>query len=395
MGREPDMRSFLLQPARWRAAAARIGLPPGFRRRLEDSARELLARPDRLADLERCAAEMFGDGEWPQENWRDTPRDGSAGECCFLVWPLLRRLPALLSFYKERGIPDQVLNDTLADLPRWIAAYRERHGRDGFAEAGWLRRHFRGTVFALGRLQFERTAHPHPLAVLRNRNDGRIELVAAADGILVTADGLFADSEGAAGKETLVLRYREENGEVREAHPVLPGGRIARHAGHFAPGAWERMLAPGDPVLAVHIPAGEPLAFEACRDSFRQAAQFFPRHFGDEPPPRAATCCSWLLYPGLAEMLPPEANIVRFQRQFRLFPLPGATADQTYERVFPAGGRATTEQDCRTTLQKRLLAHIRAGGTPLITGGLVPPPFDAWGRNDPPTAPASGRPPAT
>lgn len=67
----------------------------------------------------------------------------------------------------------------------------------------------------------------------------------------------------------------------------------------------------GTPVIQVHIPQGDPLIKEDCEESFRQAYTWF----GQEIP---YLCHSWLLYPGLTELLKPDSNIIRFQELFSL-----------------------------------------------------------------------------
>lgn len=375
----PDaLARYLRQPARWRTDAARCGLAAATCADLERAVAETLASPERSAALARCAEALFGPGEWHPEEWRGLPRDDTPGERLFFLLPLLWRLDALQDIYAQRGIPDDILRDTLADLPRWIAAFAASHGgAQGLSEIGWLRNHFRGEIFALGRLQFQFSSQRAPVAALRHRADGRTVLVATAGSL--TTRGLFAGSEGTDSDPARPLTCRAEEGEIRSAHPVLPDGRIAAAPLSFAAGAWQRLLAPGDPVLALHIPAGAPLDFQACRESFRRAADFFPRYFPDRPAARAVVCHSWLFYPGLADILPRDANIVRFQRQFLLFPLVAASADQAYERVFAPQGRAVREEHLRSSLQRRLFAHIQAGGVPRMGGGLRLPPFEEWG----------------
>ncbi len=67
----------------------------------------------------------------------------------------------------------------------------------------------------------------------------------------------------------------------------------------------------GEPVLDVHIPAGEPLARTACLASFSQAAAFFADQSW-----RGFYCASWLLAPRLPEVLPAVSNIRDFQQLF-------------------------------------------------------------------------------
>lgn len=125
-------------------------------------------------------------------------------------------------------------------------------------------------------------------------------------------------------------------------------------------------------LLNVHIPSGEPLTSESCDDSFRQALDFFGRHFVDEPV-SAFVCHSWLLDPQLAEYLPADSNIVRFQRRFEMKPLKQSTADRNsdtdiLEYVF---GKVIDRSDITgdvldslpddTTMRRAFIGHLRSG----------------------------------
>ena len=56
------------------------------------------------------------------------------------------------------------------------------------------------------------------------------------------------------------------------------------------------------------------------------------------------TCWSWLLDPSLAKILPPESNIVQFQQDFHLLPVPANEA-QCYDLVFGQGQRLPDQRD--------------------------------------------------
>lgn len=109
----------------------------------------------------------------------------------------------------------------------------------------------------------------------------------------------------------------------------------------------------GTQVLAVHVPAGPPLAPEAVRQSLCQAPAFFRTYFGAEY--RYYRCQSWLLSPVLQKMLPESSGILQFQRWFQVSKtLP---SQQAVERVFGDPGR------CReSTLQRAMAQHLKAGG---------------------------------
>lgn len=115
-------------------------------------------------------------------------------------------------------------------------------------------------------------------------------------------------------------------------------------------------LHPGDPVLEVHIPAGGPLLPAECLDAFAQAEAFtWPG------PWLGFTCVSWLLGPRLPEVLPPDSNVLAFQRLFR--PLPCTMDDrQTCERVLGMWPPDPETAPTATALQRAVLAWYRAGG---------------------------------
>jgi hypothetical protein len=227
----------------------------------------LAARPSEaeLEQVERCAAALEADMGGYRELDVPVP-DGFAG-----VWPFLLAHPAVRAYHRERGIPDDVSRDSLRALGLAFAESRRDLGRPGFSLGWWLTLHFRGALYRLGRLQF-------------NRSD----------------DG--------------------------------PG---------------------------IHVPAEGPLDPAAVDESLARAREFFPRHFPDD---RNAPmwCRSWLLDPQLAEYLGEDANVVRFGRRFRL-------TNELYDgddivkfvlgRV--EGPPGTWPQ--RTTLERAIVAHLRAG----------------------------------
>ncbi|MFC8144842.1 acyltransferase domain-containing protein [Streptomyces paradoxus] len=74
----------------------------------------------------------------------------------FAVYVFVAALPHTRSYHRERGVTADVSRRTLADLGRNMAFHRRRHGRGGVEVPQWLTHHFRGELYQLGRLQFER-----------------------------------------------------------------------------------------------------------------------------------------------------------------------------------------------------------------------------------------------
>lgn len=130
----------------------------------------------------------------------------------------------------------------------------------------------------------------------------------------------------------------------------------------FQPIAFENDLRVGDLavekhqlVLNVHIPEGEPLTPLEAERSFALARAFF------RGIPPVYTCRSWLLYPGLDQVLKPESNILRFQRLFYIYEVDEASR-QAEQRIFNRVTADPTEYEEDTSLRRSAKAYLQAGG---------------------------------
>jgi hypothetical protein len=139
------------------------------------------------------------------------------------------------------------------------------------------------------------------------------------------------------------------------------------------PRAGEEGLRPGDPALGMHIPEAGPLTPEECDASVRAARAFYAAHF-PEHRFRVITCTSWLLDDQLAEYLPATSNIMRFQRMFTLVPGAWDTNDDIVQFVFHRPASALDEVRPRTTLERAIVAHIRARRIWRLRTGWLPLP---------------------
>lgn len=74
------------------------------------------------------------------------------------MWYLLHalsRCDALKAQYEAKGIGQDILLDTLADIVTWAKNQELVHGTIGLAESAWLEGHLQMQLFCLGRLQFK------------------------------------------------------------------------------------------------------------------------------------------------------------------------------------------------------------------------------------------------
>jgi hypothetical protein len=74
----------------------------------------------------------------------------------FFVYVYLAALADVRRFHVQRRIPDDISWATLGDLGRNLKRDRALLGDGGLRTSGWLTLHFRGALYHLGRLQFNR-----------------------------------------------------------------------------------------------------------------------------------------------------------------------------------------------------------------------------------------------
>lgn len=108
--------------------------------------------------LERCADALLRNLGEPGGQPRTPVLPEELGELgtCFYVFVFLAALPHVRAYHRRRGIPDDVARRTLADLGRHMAVHRRSHGGRGVPVPDWNALHFRGELYQLGRLQFQR-----------------------------------------------------------------------------------------------------------------------------------------------------------------------------------------------------------------------------------------------
>jgi hypothetical protein len=128
------------------------------------------------------------------------------------------------------------------------------------------------------------------------------------------------------------------------------------------PKLFNHPLALGDLSLEVYIPRDGKLCESACLASFALAKTFFPK-LGYAF--KAFHCCSWLFDPALAQLLPMDSNIVKFQKMFTIFKYEvnniglysvWGNADESKIRNDP------TEFPTDTLLRRKLIEYNVSGG---------------------------------
>jgi hypothetical protein len=303
----------------------------------------------------------------------------------FYLLVALSGIPKAMTFHQARRIPEKIMRDTYTDTAIWARDYRDLHGVWGINThiLPWLCHHLSGDLFRLMRLQFMQRPFRQSLRAFRNYQTHEV-MVLSEPGIRYRGDGQIGGTGGVHDPMNgWTSRVIIENDYITGTF-ISPKGMALSKELSLPLNKWECILTPGDPILEVHIPAGEKMDFHACGESFKLAVDFFPKYFPDRPF-KAFCCGSWLLNTQFQDMLPPESNIVRFQKEFYLFPI-YAGGRSGVERIFRSGLKDLSTAPRDTSLRRAVLDHLQAGGYLRAGGGLFFAEDLNWGaqvyRND-------------
>jgi len=289
----------------------------------------------------------------------------------FNVLILLSGTPQMRAVHRSRGVPESVTRESVTDLDINLHTedYLCEHGTWGVGNGilGWLLLTWWGDLYRLGRLQFIPSNFRSPFHAYRNRVTGAV--VALSDpGLPYRADGQRDGSAGIFDRQGAWTSMLEVDDDSVTGNPVSPEGYVLRDPVTLPRREWVPVMGPNSPCLDIHIPAGAPMDYDQCGESLRRALEFFPRHFPDRQFVGFA-CHSWILDTLFAELLPPTSNLVRFQREVYLFPIPHGGG--VIRRVFGYGfaemdgtvsdvDRARLPRD--TGMRRAFAAHLDAGG---------------------------------
>ncbi|CAN5565677.1 hypothetical protein BH10CHL1_BH10CHL1_07390 [soil metagenome] len=294
----------------------------------------------------------------------------------------------LRAVQQARGIPEAITRESCGALAMVARRFAHWHPGQVGLEVATARHWFgvtvaSGNLYRLGRLEFILKAFNGNIRVYRHRQSGQV-LALAEEGVHFTQAGYLPFDFDEATYAHFGWRKEEpaeaewiarivENEDTIIGHAISPYGYALRTPQQLAKAEWALMLRNGDTVLDMHIPNFMPLELDLLQASLKRALDFFPRYY-PERPFKAFTCGSWLFNTQWVEMLPATSNILAFQQQGYLFPLPSNGAGGLY---FIFGDRLVDLDKAQqaTGLQRAAVAHLRAGGK-LRNGGFLLLPED-------------------
>jgi hypothetical protein len=270
-------------------------------------------------------------------------------------------LTNLQRIYRERNIPDYILQDTLSDVQITMEEYYTRYGcyGTGTYRMGWLLYHFAGRLFRLGRLQFIHKKYDSYPRMYRHRNTGKV-LMLAGPGVTFRSDGQVNGTNSVFDSQNSWISEFTDEGRFIIGTPVYASGCTSRKHVILSNEEWKQVLCKGDGILDVHIARGNHMEYSQCIESYNRALHFFHTCF-PEKEIKGFTCSSWILDPQLQKLLPESSNIVRFQRDYYIYPIL-SDEESVFEYVFSCKPDDLSELPAQSSLQRAVKEFLLNDG---------------------------------
>jgi len=284
-------------------------------------------------------------------------------------------------YFNSLSMPKDVSEGTIKDISLWVTHFKNNLGVTGLNtrmllwECGLLK----GKLYRLGRLQFNIRPFKGKVIAFRNKKTNLVQAL-LDDGIAINTSGQFDGVNGVFDKAGAWTSSLVRNNQQVSGNPVSPQGNAQNKTLCLNLSEWDEVLAPGDPIIDTHIPAGEKLDIQTCAKSMQYAIKFFAKYFPDKSF-KGWACHSWFLDNQYEMILPEHSNILKFQRELYLYPI-NEGGEDSYWRIFGENGmKDGIEKAPRNNSMQRAIAEfIEKGGKLRAGGGFFLKDDMLWGK---------------
>lgn len=216
-----------------------------------------------------------------------------------------------------RGIPEQYDRDIPERMTRKQLKKFSETGDISFDDYPWDMNFYCCQIFYLDRFYFIPYRWGDTPTAWRNTLTGEVAALWRG-GDRFRKDGQPDGVNGITDPDAFTTAFSETEDTVL-GNRVLPEGKVSPETAVLEKRIWRKALGQDDYLLALHIPGGEGYTPERVRSSCEQALAFWDRYY-PEYEYKGFWSESWLYDPGLREILNPDRNIIRVQKQFYCYP---------------------------------------------------------------------------
>lgn len=322
----------------------------------------------------KVSSEFMSDEKWGHYSEIHVPPfNGTLKQDLLMLFALIPFIPSAAARYRKNGFDAEQTAEYMETFGSCIGNVERKTGNIGLNQTyfRWLYPFAKAEIFKVHGIQFE-LAKLKPYAIyLRSVENGTIVPVITKG--LFHASGKqrldtigFTDSEGAfevslTEDENQFCGHGAYNGVVSKEPQVFPKSQ------------WTCIARPGDKCVSMHLPKGADITRESVQKAYDAACELLRKNYPDycNTP---VQCLSWLMDPGLEDILGADSKIVRFGKLFVRYPgkTPAVNTGRAADSfVFPEKCERLEDLPENTRLQRGLKQHYLNGGYTYSYAGIL------------------------
>lgn len=281
------------------------------------------------------------------------------------LFSLLFCVEDMVNKMEARGLPFEIISDTLQGFDAEINDYYDMFGRSGMRiYVEWFMLFVKLKLVRIGRLNFEMTSFPEKVRVYRKGTDIKVLI----DGQYMNKKGMVFGSKGQDDEKDKFYADIEVKENSPVGYPVNEYGECETEKVELC--GYEEVLKYGDKILNVHIPAHEPFNAELCRDAYAKAREIFEKYY-PEYDYKAFCCFSWMLEKRLSDIIKKKSNIIEFASDYVAIPLLNQ-GTEVYTFLYHLENPVpVAELPENSSMQRAVKEYLKAGNVFYQKGGII------------------------
>lgn len=288
------------------------------------------------------------------------PLNGTSKQDMAMLMTLVPFIPNAAATYTKGGFSHDETAHYMQAYGNNLHSTKIRTGYVGLDKTYfmWLHHFAFAEIFRVHGIQFEFAKINKNNAYLKNKISSEILPVMYAGQVHASGKMLV----GAGGYEDDTGSFTAELTETEDSYIGygVYDHVVDREKKVYLKTHWELIAKAGDKCLAMHLPRGADIREEnvrrACDAAFAIVAKSYPDYVGVP-----VQCGSWLLDPGIEDLLGPDSNVVRFGKLFARVPSK-SSGRAANSFVFPGKAVPDAELPEDTRLQRALKQRYLNGG---------------------------------
>ncbi len=215
---------------------------------------------------------------------------------------------------KERNLPEHQIDYAMNVFDGMIKTYKARNeGRAGAMSWAWYQLGVDAKLFDMGRLQIEMGAKfPIRATVYENANG---DTLALAQNTTLHRDGQVLGSAGYEDAEGSWEPTVEETDTAYIGYAYDNYGFVKKEKLTLDKREWKKLIEPGDPMIALHIPPVSGMTPESIDRAFADTVEFAAKYY-PEFEYKGFICGSWLMDLHIVDLIGEDKNISKFCKRF-------------------------------------------------------------------------------